>query len=113
MKEYFAFKKIIWGGKTNMFNAKVKSEILKGIIDVISPLVNEIKLNITPKGISIRAVDPAHVAMVDLEVKSDAFEEFKAKEIELGIDMDKLGSIMRLSTAGDMVSLEYDNDAIV
>lgn len=94
-----------------MFNAKVKSEILKGIIDVISPLVNEIKLNITPKGISIRAVDPAHVAMVDLEVKSDAFEEFKAKEMELGIDMDKLGSIMRLSTAGDMISLEYDNDA--
>lgn len=94
-----------------MFNAKVKSEILKGIIDVISPLVNEIKLNITPKGISIRAVDPAHVAMVDLEVKSNAFEEFKAKEMELGIDMDKLGSIMRLSTAGDMISLEYDNDA--
>ena len=94
-----------------MFNAKVKSEILKDIIDIISPLVNEIKLNITSKGISIRAVDPAHVAMVDLEVKSDAFEEFKAKEMELGIDMDKLGSIMRLSTAGDMVSLEYDNDA--
>ncbi len=94
-----------------MFNAKVKSEILKDIIDIISPLVNEIKLNITSKGISIRAVDPAHVAMVDLEVKSNAFEEFKAKEMELGIDMDKLGSIMRLSTAGDMVSLEYDNDA--
>jgi proliferating cell nuclear antigen len=100
-----------WGGKTNMFNAKVKSETLKEIIDIISPLVNEIKLNITSKGISIRAVDPAHVAMVDLEVKSDAFEEFKAKEMELGIDMDKLGSIMRLSAAGDMVSLEYDNDA--
>jgi proliferating cell nuclear antigen len=94
-----------------MFNAKVKSETLKEIIDIISPLVNEIKLNITSKGISIRAVDPAHVAMVDLEVKSNAFEEFKAKEMELGIDMDKLGSIMRLSTAGDMVSLEYDNDA--
>ena len=94
-----------------MFNAKVKSETLKEIIDIISPLVNEIKLNITSKGISIRAVDPAHVAMVDLEVKSDAFEEFKAKEMELGIDMDKLGSIMRLSTAGDMISLEYDNDA--
>ena len=94
-----------------MFNAKVKSEVLKGIIDVTSPLVNEVKLNISPKGISLRAVDPAHVAMVDLEVKSDAFEEYNAKEMELGIDMDKLGSIMRLSTVGDMVSLDYDNDA--
>ena len=93
-----------------MFNAKVKSEVLKGIIDVTSPLVNEVKFNITSKGISLRAVDPAHVAMVDLNVKSDAFEEFKAKDMELGIDMDKLGSIMRLSNAGDMVNLEYDED---
>ena len=93
-----------------MFNAKVKSEVLKGIIDVTSPLVNEVKLNITPKGISLRAVDPAHVAMVDLNVKDKAFEEFKATEMELGIDMDKLGGIMRLSSSGDMVSLEYDED---
>jgi proliferating cell nuclear antigen len=93
-----------------MFNAKVKSEVLKGIIDVTSPLVNEVKFNITPKGISLRAVDPAHVAMVDLNVKDKAFEEFKATEMELGVDMDKLGGIMRLSSSGDMVSLEYDED---
>jgi proliferating cell nuclear antigen len=94
-----------------MFNAKVKSEVLKGIIDVTSPLVNEVKFNITPKGISLRAVDPAHVAMVDLQVKDKAFEEYKATEMELGVDMDKLGGIMRLSSSDDMVSLEYDEDS--
>ena len=94
-----------------MFNAKVKSEVLKGIIDVTSPLVNEVKFNITPKGINLRAVDPAHVAMVDLEVNSKAFEEFKATDMELGIDMDKLGSIMRLSSSGDMVTLNYDEES--
>ena len=94
-----------------MFNAKVKSEVLKGIIDVAAPLVNEVKLNVTTKGISLRAVDPAHVAMVDLEVDKKAFEEYKAQNIELGIDMDKLGAIMRLASSGDMVSLEYDEEA--
>ena len=94
-----------------MFNAKVKSEVLKGIIDVTSPLVNEVKLNISPKGISLRAVDPAHVAMVDLNIKDKAFEEYKASDMELGIDMDKLGSIMRLSSSGDMVTLEYDENS--
>jgi proliferating cell nuclear antigen len=93
-----------------MFNAKVKSEVLKGIIDVISPLVNEVKFNITSKGISLRAVDPAHVAMVDLEIKSDAFDEYKASDMELGIDMDKFASIMRLSSSGDAVEIEYDED---
>lgn len=91
-----------------MFNAKVKSDILKEIIDVTSPLVNEAKFNITSKGISLRAVDPAHVAMVDLEIKSTAFEEYKSNEMELGIDLDKLSGIMRLASSGDIVSLEYD-----
>ena len=91
-----------------MFNAKVRSEVLKGIIDVTSTLVNEVKFNINSKGISIRAVDPAHVAMVDLHVDKKAFEEFNADDNELGIDIDKLGSIMRLSSSGDVVNLEYD-----
>lgn len=94
-----------------MFNAKVKSEVLKSIIDVTTPLVSEVKFNITQKGISLRAVDPAHVALVDLHVSKKAFEEFKASDIELGIDMDKLGGIMRLSSTGDIVSLEHDDQS--
>lgn len=94
-----------------MFNAKVKSEVLKGIIDVTSPLVNEVKFNINSKGIFLRAVDPAHVAMIDLNINNKAFEEYKADDIELGIDMDKLASIMRLSNTGDLVSLNFDEKA--
>ena len=91
-----------------MFNVKVRSDIIKDIIDVTSPLVNEAKFNITAKGISLKAVDPAHVAMVELTIKSDAFEEYKSSDMELGIDLDKLSGIMRLATADDPVSLEYD-----
>lgn len=94
-----------------MFTAKVKSDIIKSIIEVTSPLVNEAKFNITAKGLSLRAVDPAHVAMVDLELKNSAFEEYKASDMELGIDLDKLSGIMKLASAGDMVTLEYDEEA--
>jgi len=94
-----------------MFKAKVKSEVLKGIIDVTSPLVNEVKLNINSKGIFLRAVDPAHVAMIDLNINKKAFEEYNADDLELGVDIDKLSSIMRLSTSGDIVSLDYDETA--
>jgi proliferating cell nuclear antigen len=104
-------EKHISGRQHAMFNAKIKSDIIKGIIDVTSPLVNEAKFNITSKGISIRAVDPAHVAMVDLELKSTAFEEYKADDMELGIDLDKLNGIMKLANTGDSISMEYDEDS--
>ncbi len=94
-----------------MFYAKVKSDIIKGIIEVTSPLVNEAKFNITAKGVSLRAVDPAHVAMVDLEIKHKAFDEYKADSMELGIDLDKLSGIMKLANAGDVVFLEFDENA--
>jgi proliferating cell nuclear antigen len=94
-----------------MFNAKIKSDIIKGIIDVTSPLVNEAKFNVTAKGLTLRAVDPAHVAMVDLELKSSAFEEYKADDMELGIDLDKLSGIMKLASAEDLVTLEYDEES--
>ena len=101
----------LMGRYKSMFNAKVRSEVLKGIIEVTSPLVNEVKFNITSDGISLRAVDPAHVAMVDLKIDKKAFEEYSADTIELGVDMDKLASIMRLSTSGDIISLDYDEKA--
>ena len=49
--------------------------------------------------------------MIDLNINNKAFEEYKADDIELGIDMDKLSGIMRLSTAGDVISLDYDETA--
>ncbi|MEM0492999.1 MAG: proliferating cell nuclear antigen (pcna) [Candidatus Thermoplasmatota archaeon] len=94
-----------------MFSAKVKSDVIKGIIDVTSPLVNEAKFNISPKGITLRAVDPAHVAMVDLEVKNKAFEEYKADDMELGIDLDKLSGIMRLANSGEIIQMDYDEES--
>lgn len=94
-----------------MFTAKVKSEIIKDIIDVTSPLVNEAKFNVNAKGITLRAVDPAHVAMVDLEITEKAFDEYKADDMELGIDLDKLSGIMKLATTGDTVTLEYDEES--
>jgi proliferating cell nuclear antigen len=91
-----------------MFNVKVKSEVIKGIIDVTSPLVNEAKFNINSKGISLKAVDPAHVAMVELTIQKNAFEEYNSTDMELGIDLDKLSGIMRLARSEDIVSFEYD-----
>jgi len=84
-----------------MFHAKVRSEVLKGIVDIVSTLV---------EGFSLKAVDPAHVAMVDLEVEKGAFEEFVADDAELGIDLDKIKEVLRLARSGDIIELEQDEE---
>ena len=93
-----------------MFQAKVKSETLKSIVDVVSTLVDEAKFNVNSKGVTLKAVDPAHVAMIDLRIEQSAFDEFEADETELGIDLDKIKEVLRLSRSGDIISLSQDED---
>ncbi len=93
-----------------MFRAKVKSETLKSIVDIVSTLVDEAKFNVNSDGFSLKAVDPAHVAMVDLEVGKGAFEEFAADDTELGVDLDKIKEVLRLARAGDVINIEQDEE---
>ena len=93
-----------------MFHAKIKSETLKGIVDVVSTLVDEAKFNIDPEGLEIKAVDPAHVAMVDMRVEKTAFEEFSADDMELGIDLDKIKEVLKLSRGGDILEIDQNDE---
>ena len=93
-----------------MFEAKLKAEVLKELVDVVSTLVDEAKLNVGKDSVTVKAVDPAHVAMVDLSLDRGAFESYKAEETELGLDMDKMKEILRLAKAGEVISVAHDED---
>lgn len=91
-----------------IFRSKMKADVLKGVTEIISPLVDEARFSITPEGVSINAIDPAHVALVHVEVKADSFEEYHADELDLGVDIHKIGSVLKLAGPDDIISLEYD-----
>ena len=93
-----------------MFQAKARAEVLKEVVNVVSSLVDEAKFSVNADGLTLRAVDPAHIAMVDLTLGKDAFEEFKADETEIGIDIDKLAQFLKLAKSDDIVDLKHDED---
>ncbi len=93
-----------------MFQARARAEILKEVVNVVSTLVDEAKFNINADGLTLKAVDPAHIAMVDLSLGKDAFDEFKSEETEIGIDIDKLSQFLKLAKTGDVVDLKHDDD---
>ena len=93
-----------------MFKTKVKPEVLKELVDVVSVLVDEAKFTASKTKLTVKAVDPAHVAMVDITLKKDAFEEYSASETELGVDLDKIKEVLRLTKPGDVISIEHDEE---
>jgi len=93
-----------------MFDVKVKAEVLKEVVDVISTLVDEAKFNVTKDGVSVKAVDPAHVAMVDLSLERGAFESYRADDGELGLDMDKVKEVLKLAKSSDVISITHEEE---
>ncbi|HJJ56253.1 MAG TPA: DNA polymerase sliding clamp [Methanocorpusculum sp.] len=92
-----------------MLKATINADIFRDTIDAISALVNECRLHITEHGISTVTVDTSNVAMVSLELNSDAFLEYSADTTEIGLDIEKVRTIMSLIGRTDTVCLELDD----
>jgi len=97
-------------GEDKMFKAEIKADTLKGLVNVISTLIDEVKFTVTPEGMSLKAVDPAHVAMIELNMGAKAFVSYEADELALGLDLDKVKEVLKLSSAGDVISMEHDEE---
>lgn len=91
-----------------MFKARLRTEVLRELIEVIATLVPEAKLSISKDGITVKAVDPSHVAMLVLNLKREAFVEFTGEQTEIGIDVEKFKEILRLSKPADIIDLQYE-----
>jgi len=86
-----------------------KAILLRNMIDLCADLVNDIKLKVRPKGVKIQAVDPAHVCLVDIDLKSGAFDEYEASDLDIGLSLEKLHNILKLAAEGN-VEIDYDAD---
>jgi proliferating cell nuclear antigen len=93
-----------------MFKAIVSAETLGTALDSVSVLVDECKIHLEEDGISIRAVDPANVGMVDLSLDAAAFESYEADGGLIGVNLSRLEDIVGMADSGQLVELELDEE---
>lgn len=91
-----------------MFNVELKSDTLKGLVNVISTLIDEVKFMVSANGMTLKAVDAAHVAMVEIEINKKAFDNYSAQESEMGLDLDKVKTVLKLASSGDTIKMYQD-----
>lgn len=95
-----------------MFKASLAdSKMLRYYIDAISNMIDEAGISVSSDGVTLRAMDPAHVALVDFELKKDAFDEFKVSEpLVLGVDLERFNTILKRAGQTDKLQLEMGDD---
>jgi proliferating cell nuclear antigen len=98
-------------GSPETFRAAIQSEPLKNILRALRATVDEARVKIDESGIRVRAVDPANVAMDDLDLSASAFESYEATPGVIGIDLDRLWDAVSLANKGDLVQLHLDTES--
>jgi len=97
-----------------MFIAQFKDgSMFKKIVESIKDIVNDVNLETSPNGISLQAMDSSHVALVQLRLERDAFEDdYRSdKSMVLGINMANLAKIMKLAQNDDVIILKTDENS--
>ena len=53
---------------------------LAKVIDIISELVTEVRIKINEFGMSITAMDPANISMVNFKIPKSSFSQFEVEK---------------------------------
>ena len=93
-----------------MFKAIVGASTFQDALDSVSVLVDECKIRLNEEELSIRAVDPANVGMVDLTLEAAAFESYEADGGVIGVNLARLEDIAGMANSGDLIHLELDEE---
>ena len=93
-----------------MFKAIVSAETLRAALDSVSVLVEECKIRMEEDGLAIRAVDPANVGMVDLELSKAAFESYETDGGVIGVNLARLEEFASMADSGQLIQLELDEE---
>ncbi len=97
------------------FEFSVEAATIKAFVAQLEHLVDEVRVHVTRDGWHVLAVDPAHVAMVDLRVdridgserRDDVLGRIEG-EVEFGLDLTKMKEVLRLAKKDDTVHIVVD-----
>jgi len=82
--------------------------LLTKAVEIISELVTEVRIKFNDYGLSITAIDPANVAMVNFKLPKSTFSEYNVGVGEgiLGVNLDNLKQILKRCSSGSSLVLE-------
>lgn len=94
-----------------MLEAKLgQASLLKKIVDSIKDIVNEVNFDCSSSGISLQAMEQAHVVLVSLALNAEGFESYRCdRNIPLGVNLSSLSKILKSANNDDSITLKAED----
>ena len=88
------------------FSATLAAESLQTLFDIPATLLDEVRFQISADEVMLTCPDPANVALAEVTLSQDAFDQLIAGDAELGISLDQATEISGFYDRGSSLSLE-------
>ncbi|MDY6779490.1 MAG: DNA polymerase sliding clamp, partial [Halobacteria archaeon] len=93
-----------------MFHSEINAGLLQSAVDTVGVLVDECKVRLEEDGLHVKAVDPANVGMVELDIPEGSFETYEADGELVGLNLTRFDDIIGMANKGDTVELELNDE---
>jgi proliferating cell nuclear antigen len=92
-----------------MAGFSIKKHKLSKVIDILDALVKEAVFEFDKDGVSTNVMDASNVGMSQVNIGTDEFEEYDMKNVNLGVNLNRLSDIISLADDKDsVVEIEFD-----
>lgn len=83
----------------------------RSVLAAISALVDEATFNLTSEGITLRSMDPSHVAMIDIKWPKVAFKEYSSQEnLKIRINIGGMLKLLKRVKSEEILELGYNSE---
>lgn len=84
------------------------SKIIKQIIETLSSILDEIEIKVTPEALTIEAMDPSRICLLQLQLEKSALDTYTCKgENKIGINAADLDKVLKRCANNETVELSF------
>ncbi len=95
-----------------MIDAIIGGEVIKTATKAIVSLVSEARFHFKDEGLHSRAVDPANVAMVIVDIPRESFDAYRVDEEKtVGVDVNRVYDILKTVKKKDLVEIKIEDES--
>ncbi|MCX6798968.1 MAG: hypothetical protein NTW59_02620 [Candidatus Diapherotrites archaeon] len=81
-------------------------------IDSIASFISEGNFRFSEKGLSLRAVDPSQIVLVDFSIEKNAFEKYSIEPAFVGVDLVELNKILARALPKDRLLMDLSESEL-
>ena len=94
------------------FTITKNSDIWNSVSSAIMTIIDEALFDAGPEGITFRSMDPSHIALIDINWPSSAFEQYHCSStMKFGVRIDEFSKIIKRANANDSIEIGIQDNS--